>query len=331
MQTKFWFRLHVVSWILYLAPMNLVFAGTPAFALPTLQALLTAGHTLVAVYTQPDRPAGRGRKLTSSPVKQYALTQGLAVRQPSTLRDEEKTLAALEPDVMVVVAYGLILPPAVLAIPRLGCINVHASLLPRWRGAAPIARAIEAGDSETGITIMQMEAGLDTGPVLVQRRTPILDTDTTDTLEARLARLGADTLVTALEMMASGTLTSHSQNHAQASYARKLQKSEATIDWSQPARLLHRKIRALNPWPVATTLWRGKVLRLREVGRLEPRASPAAAPPGTVIATDSAGLQVQTGEGVLNITHLQGAGGRVLPAREFLSGTPLRAGDRLGA
>jgi len=308
--------------------MNLVFAGTPAFALPTLQALHTAGHTLLAVYSQPDRPAGRGRKLRPSPIKQYALAHGLPVRQPGTLRGEEKALALLNPEVIVVVAYGLLLPASVLAIPPIGCINVHASLLPRWRGAAPIARAIEAGDRETGITIMQMEPGLDTGPILLQDRIPISDTDTAGTLEARLAHLGAELLVGALER---GALARRAQDDAQACYAPKLQKSEALIEWSRAAAVLHRKIRALNPWPVATTSWRGEPLRLWEVGPLAPPAGPRRAPPGTVVVADNSGLQVQTGEGVLRITSLQAAGGRALPVGEFLNGTRVRAGDRLGA
>lgn len=310
--------------------MNLIFAGTPAFALPTLQNLHAAGHKVAAVYTQPDRPAGRGRKLTASPVKSYALACGMPVRQPATLRGEEAAIAALRVDVMVVVAYGLILPATVLNLPKHGCINVHASLLPRWRGAAPVARAIEAGDRDTGITIMRLEAGLDTGPMLLQRRTPILDTDTAATLEQRLAAQGAALLATALEHLALGHITAQAQDGAHATYAPKLNKGEASVDWSLPALRLHRKIRALNPWPVAMTLWRGQPLRLWEVGPLA-STDGAAGAPGTVIAADAQGLLVQTGDGVLNVQRLQAPGGRALPVREFLNGTPISPGDRLGA
>ncbi len=310
--------------------MNIVFAGTPAFALPTLQSLHVGGHTLVAVYTQPDRPAGRGRKLRESPVKTYAQANQLFLCQPHTLREEEARLAELKPDVMVVVAYGLLLPAAVLAVPRHGCINVHASLLPRWRGAAPIARAIEAGDRETGVTIMQMEAGLDTGPMLLQQRTPILDTDTTDLLEQRLAIMGAQALVATLAQLRDGRVQAQSQDSDQACYASKLQKSAAPIDWSLPAQQLHRKIRAFNPWPVASTTWRGTVLRLWEVGALE-SADASSTAPGTVIGAGIAGLRVQTGAGVLNLQRLQAAGGRALPVGEFLNGVSIPIGDRLGS
>ncbi|MBI3897533.1 MAG: methionyl-tRNA formyltransferase [Gammaproteobacteria bacterium] len=309
--------------------MRLVFAGTPAFALPTLSALHTAGHTVVAVYTQPDRPAGRGRKLTPSPIKQYALDHQLPVRQPLNLRadEEQTTLAALAPEVMIVVAYGLLLPPAVLSIPRNGCLNVHASLLPRWRGAAPVARAIEAGDRETGITLMQMAAGLDTGPMLLQQRVPIDDTDTAERLEQRLAALGAEMMTAALPRL--DRLTPEIQEDQRACYAAKLQKSEAIIDWSQPAPVLHRKIRALNPRPVASTTLHGNVLRLWDVGTITARAGNAAA--GTIVAADANGVLVQTGDGVLALTQLQAAGGRTLPARDFLNGVRLNVGDRLGS
>jgi methionyl-tRNA formyltransferase len=309
--------------------MRIVFAGTPAFALPTLRALHTGAHKIVAVYTQPDRPAGRGRRLSVGPVKEYALAQQVPVHQPSTLQREAATLAALMPDVMVVVAYGLLLPPTILTIPRYGCINVHASLLPRWRGAAPIARAIEAGDSETGITIMQMEAGLDSGPILLQRHTAVSCSDTTATLEARLGQLGADALLVALAGLAQNRLTPQPQDAAHACYAPKLQKHEAVIDWSRPALQLHRKIRAFNPRPVATSTWRGTNLRLWDVGPLT-GASGSAQPPGTVVGLDANGVRVQTGGGVLSLTRLQVAGGRVLTAREFLNGTRLRLGDRFG-
>lgn len=309
--------------------MRIVFAGTPAFALPTLQALHRAGHDIVAVYTQPDRPAGRGRKLQPSPVKQYALTHGLHIEQPLRLSGQEEVLAALAPEVMVVVAYGLLLPPSILTIPRYGCINVHASLLPRWRGAAPIARAIEAGDTETGITIMQIEAGLDTGPMWRQARTPILASDTATALEERLAALGAETLMPVLQQLRDQTVMPQKQDDTRACYAPKLQKAEALIDWSLPAAVLHRKVRAFNPWPVATTSWHGQALRLWEVGPLSTPAG-SAQTPGTVVGADSTGLHVQAGDALLSITRLQTAGSRVLPIGEFLNGTRIRPGDVLG-
>lgn len=312
--------------------MRIVFAGTPAFALPTLRALIASAHEIVAVYTQPDRPAGRGRRLSAGPVKEYALAQRLPIHQPRTLQREDASLAALRPDVMVVAAYGLLVPSAVLAIPRYGCVNVHASLLPRWRGAAPVARAIEAGDGDTGVTIMQMDAGLDTGPILLQRRTAISTSDTTATLEDRLAQLGADALVAALADLARDRLAPQPQDPAQVCYALKLEKHEAVIDWSQPALQLHRKLRAFNPRPVATTRYRGAPLRLWDVGPLESaRRSVELPPPGTVVAADAGGVRVQTGDGVLNVTRLQAAGGRVLAAREFLNGTRVQIGDRFGS
>ncbi|HEX7044914.1 MAG TPA: methionyl-tRNA formyltransferase [Burkholderiales bacterium] len=308
--------------------MKLVFAGTPAFAVPTLAALHRAGHSIVAVYTQPDRPAGRGRRLTPSAVKEYALEHRLPVRQPPRLTGEEQVLGELAPDAMVVVAYGLLLPPPVLERPRYGCLNVHASLLPRWRGAAPIARAIEAGDTETGVTIMQMDRGLDTGPILLQRRIRLRDDDTTASLEPRLAALGAEAMLEALERLAQGALEPRAQDPVHACYAPKLDKAEAPLDWTQPAAVLHRKVRALNPWPVATARWNERVLRLWNVGPLMPSSVQAAAP-GTVLAADARGLHVQTGDGVLTVTVLQAPGGRALPAAEFLRGARLRPGDRL--
>jgi methionyl-tRNA formyltransferase len=310
--------------------MNLVFAGTPAFAVPSLEALVAAGHRILAVYTQPDRPAGRGRKLAMSPVKEFALAQGLQVRQPVSLKtgDEVAALRALEPDAMIVIAYGLLLPASILAVPRNGCLNVHASLLPRWRGAAPIARAIEAGDRETGITIMQMDEGLDTGAMLLKSTEPIHDTDTAASLHDRLSTLGARTLVTVLARLADGGLAPELQDNAAACYARKLKKEEAVIDWTQDAASLHRRIRAFNPWPVAVTTWREERLRLWEVGPLSDEAVSAA--PGTVIGADGVGVRVATGAGVLALTRLQREGGRALPAGEFVNGTRLAVGERFG-
>ncbi|OGI41694.1 MAG: methionyl-tRNA formyltransferase [Candidatus Muproteobacteria bacterium RBG_16_64_11] len=311
--------------------MNLVFAGTPEFAVPTLQALHAAGHSIRAVYTQPDRPAGRGRKLTASPVKQYAQAHGLPVHQPVTLKTAAETeqLRALAPDVMIVVAYGLILPAAILAVPRHGCLNVHASLLPRWRGAAPIPRAIEAGDRASGVTIMQMDAGLDTGAILALAETPIADTDTARSLHDRLAPLGAVTLLPVLAQLARGAVEARPQDDTLACYAGKLRKDEARIDWQQPALVIHRKIRAFNPWPVAATTLRGTPLRLWGVGPLGDAPSSTAAP-GTVLNADARGIGVQTGAGTVTLTHVQIEGGKVLAAADFLNGHALAAGDRLG-
>ena len=308
--------------------MNLIFAGTPAFAVPALEALLRAGHRIRAVYTQPDRPAGRGRKLTASPMKLCAQQHGLEIRQPEKLAGEENRLRSEAPDAMIVIAYGLLLPESILGIPRYGCINVHASLLPRWRGAAPIPRAIEAGDAITGVTIMQMDTGLDTGPVLTEARTPIDDNDTAQSLHDRLAQLGADTLVTSLEGLARGEIRPQAQDPARASYAKKLRKDESSVDWTLPAAVLHRKIRALVPWPVASTIWRGKTLRLWETGSLVQGIAPDA--PGKVLLADAGGIRVSTGAGVLTLTRLQAQGGKILTAGDFLNGHPLTAGDWMG-
>ncbi len=308
--------------------MNLIFAGTPAFAVPALEALLRAGHRIRAVYTQPDRRAGRGRQVTASPVKQCATKHGIEIRQPEKFTGAETRLRADTPDAMIVIAYGLLLPASVLAIPRHGCINVHASLLPRWRGAAPIPRAIEAGDAVTGVSIMLMEAGLDTGPVLAEAQTPIDESDTALTLHDRLARLGADTLVTTLEQLVRGEVKPQTQNEALACYAKKLRKDESPLDWKQPAKVLHRKIRALIPWPVASTTWRGQMLRLWEVGPLKKQSASGA--PGTIVHADPGGIGVLTGDGVLTLTRLQAEGGKILGAGDFLNGHKLAAGDRLG-
>ncbi len=289
--------------------MRIVFAGTPEFAAHHLQALLNAGQSVVAVYTQPDRPAGRGQKLMPSPVKQLAERHGLAVRQPPTLRDPaaQAELAALVPDLMVVVAYGLILPQAVLDIPRLGCINSHASLLPRWRGAAPIQRAVEAGDAESGVTVMRMEAGLDTGPMLLKARTPIGPEDTGGSLHDRLAELGAAAVVRALQGLADGTLTGEVQDDALATYAHKLNKDEATLDWRRPAVELERRIRAFTPWPACHTRLDGETLKV-----LAARPGQGAGEPGTVLAASRDGLSVACGEGALRLTRLQLPGGKPL-------------------
>lgn len=309
-------------------PLSILFAGTPEFAVPSLRALLGGPHRVVGVYTQPDRPAGRGQRLTPSPVKALALEAGLEVRQPLSLKGpaEAEALAALAPDLMVVVAYGLLLPASVLAIPPLGCINVHASLLPRWRGAAPIQRAIESGDAETGVCIMGMEIGLDTGPVYLRRSLPIDVRDTAATLHDRLATLGAQALVEALPGIADGTLVAVPQEHSQATYARKLEKGEATLDWTRPAAELARRVRAFNPWPIAQTPWRGGLLRLWLAEALPGGVSGA---PGQVMGASRAGIDVQCGEGILRITELQAPGRRPLTAAEFLNASPLE-GARFG-
>ncbi|MEW5757638.1 MAG: methionyl-tRNA formyltransferase [Pseudomonadota bacterium] len=308
-------------------PLKIVFAGTPEFAAVTLQAVLESPHQVCAVYTQPDRPAGRGRKLTPSPVKQLAAERGIPVYQPESLktREAQQELAALAPDVMVVVAYGLILPQAVLDIPRYGCLNVHASILPRWRGAAPIQRAILAGDRESGVTIMQMDAGLDTGGMLKIVTCPIHATDTAQDLHDRLAGLGAGALVEVLAQLRGG-IQAQTQDNARANYAAKLQKSEAELDWRQPAEVLDRCVRAFNPWPMAYTLLHGEMFRIL---RAEPRAGSGAQTPGTVLACGAEGIDVATGAGVLRLTEVQLAGKRAVPAAEFARGHDL-AGVVLG-
>ncbi len=304
------------------------FAGTSGFAVPALAAIAASRHRIVAVYTQPDRPAGRGRRLEESPVKARARLQNLVLEQPETLRDADAAarLAAHAPDVMVVAAYGLILPPAILSVPRLGCINIHASLLPRWRGAAPVARAIEAGDDKTGVCIMRVEEGLDTGPVLLARETEIRARDTARRLEARLAEMGASLCLSALETLAAGRAAFEPQDEARATYARKLSKTEARLDWREPAALLARRVRAFQPWPVAETLLDGGQLRIHEA---EARAARGAAAPGTVLAADAEGTLVQAGEGALLLRRVQLPGRRVIAASELAGVRPL-AGLVLG-
>lgn len=301
--------------------MRIIFAGTPDFAVPCLQALIDGPHDVIAVYSQPDRPAGRGRKLTPSPVKQCALDHGIAVYQPQSLKTAEAQteLAELKPDLMVVVAYGLILPATVLAIPTHGCINVHASLLPRWRGAAPIQRAILAGDAETGVTLMQMDAGLDTGPMLLERRTAITEEDTGGRLHDRLAALGAEVLHQGADLIAQGKQRLRAQPANGITYAEKLSKAEARIDWQQPAAQVARQVRAFNPWPVAETQLSDKRIRLW-LAHAEPGAS---GNPGQILSADADALRVATGDGVLAITQLQWPGGKPLSAGEARNGRDL--------
>lgn len=312
-------------------PFRILFAGTPEFAAQALAALLDSPYEVCAVYTQPDRPAGRGRRLSASPVKQLALAHGLPLRQPASLKSaaEQEALAEWHADVLVVAAYGLLLPPAVLAAPRLGCINIHASLLPRWRGAAPIQRAILAGDAETGVTIMQMDEGLDTGPMLLRAACPIRPDDTAGTLHDRLAALGARALLEALDRLTAGTLEPEPQFEADATYAAKLSKHEAELDWSVDAQQLARQVRAFNPWPVAQTTLAGQVLRIWEAHAEESES--AAAAPGTVLRAGRNGIDVVCGRGLLRLRCVQLAGGRPLSVAQLLNGRPelLRPGTRL--
>ncbi|QPF72288.1 methionyl-tRNA formyltransferase [Roseateles sp. DAIF2] len=314
--------------------MRVAFAGTPEFAREALARLAAAGFEIPLVLTQPDRPAGRGMKLQASPVKQFALERGIAVAQPRSLRldgkypDEaaaaRRALLDARPDVMVVAAYGLILPQWVLDLPRLGCLNIHGSLLPRWRGAAPIHRAIEAGDAETGITIMQMDAGLDTGDMLLIEREAIRPDDTTATLHDRLAALGARMIVEALELAACGGLTATPQPQAGVSYAHKIEKAESAIDWSQDAAQIERRLRAFDPFPGGQAQLDGETIK---IWRAEPAEGAGA--PGEVLAAEAAGLLVACGSGALRLTELQRAGGRRLPAAALLQARPVAPGARL--
>jgi methionyl-tRNA formyltransferase len=304
--------------------MKVAFAGTPEFAAAALEAILAAGFDVPLVLTQPDRPAGRGMQLQPSPVKRVALAAGIPVHQPEKLRtpEQQAPLAAVQADVLVVAAYGIILPQAVLDLPRHGSLNIHASLLPRWRGAAPIHRAIQAGDAATGITIMQMDAGLDTGPMLLSRAEAIHADDTTGSLHDRLAQLGADMIVEALRALPGG-LTATPQPADGVTYAAKIGKTEASVDWNRPAAELERAIRAFNPFPGAVA-----TLQQTPVKLWRARAIDAAGTPGEVLLAEGAGVIVACGEGALCITELQKPGGKRLPAAEVLRGMPIAAGSR---
>jgi methionyl-tRNA formyltransferase len=302
--------------------MRIVFAGTPEFAVPALRAAAQRGE-VVAAYTQPDRPAGRGRGMQASPVKLEALRRGIPVLQPETLRTQlsRDALRALQPDVMVVVAYGLLLPQSSLDIPKFGCWNGHASLLPRWRGAAPIQRAIEAGDAETGVCLMQMEKGLDTGPVLLTLRTPIGDAETGGELHDRLAVLGAQVLSDGLGLLRAGMKpVAVPQPDAGATYAGKLDKAEAKLDWTQPADALARKVRAFQPWPVAEAQLDGERVRIHAAAAL-PLAHDAT--PGTVLLARRDGIDVACGEGALRLLRVQREGGRPVAVADYLNARPL--------
>ena len=302
--------------------LRVAFAGTPDFAVPHLRACELPGIEIVAVYTQPDRPAGRGRKLAPSPIKQAAISAGYPVEQPETLKpaDVQSHLNTLDLDLLIVVAYGLILPRKALAIPRLGCWNVHASLLPRWRGAAPIQRAILAGDRETGVCVMQMEAGLDTGPVLLRRELSIAAEDTGGSLHDKLAALGATTLRQALQSLLDGqTLSPHPQSDVGVTYAHKLDKAEARIDWNESAIAIDRKVRAFDPWPIAEADVYNDHLRIWSALAMPARTEKA---PGSIVAADRNGIDVATGDGVLRIREVQRAGGRRLAVGDYLNARP---------
>lgn len=299
-------------------PLRIIFAGTPDFAAKHLEKIIGSQHEIVGVFTRPDKPAGRGKHLTASPVKELAQRYNLSVFQPASLRNEESQaqIRALNADIMVVVAYGLILPQAVLDIPRLGCINVHGSLLPKWRGAAPIQRALWAGDAKTGVTIMQMDAGLDTGDMLAKAECEIEADDTSATLYDKLAQLGPDALLQTLSQIAANTITPQKQDDTQATYAEKLSKPEALLDWTLSAEQLERCIRAFNPWPISyftiedspVKVWKANVI-----------SSSSTKPPGTVLQADKHGIQVATAKGILNILALQPAGKKAMSAQDILN------------
>jgi len=298
--------------------LRIIFAGTPDFAARHLDALLSSGHQVVGVFTQPDRPAGRGKKLMPSPVKVLAEEHGLPVFQPASLRPQEnqQLVADLNADVMVVVAYGLILPKAVLDMPRLGCINVHGSLLPRWRGAAPIQRSLWAGDVDTGVTIMQMDVGLDTGDMLYKLSCPITDEDTSATLYDKLAELGPKGLIDTLQQLADNSVQPEVQDEALVTYAEKLSKEEARLDWSLPAAQLERCIRAFNPWPMSWLEIDGQPVKVWQASVI---AGPVNAAPGTIIEASKQGIQVATVEGILNLESLQPAGKKAMSAQDLLN------------
>jgi len=298
-------------------PLRIIFAGTPDFAARHLQALINSEHQIVGVYSQPDRPAGRGKKLKASEVKALALEHDLPVFQPQSLKTDDalEELSSLNADIMIVVAYGLILPKAILDAPRLGCLNVHGSILPRWRGAAPIQRAIWAGDQQTGVTIMQMDEGLDTGDMLHISRCPIDSTETSASLYAKLAELGPDALIDTINRLANGDITPEPQNDADANYAKKLSKDEANIDWSMDAEQIERNIRAFNPWPVCFTQMRGNTVKIYQANVV--KQSGAA---GTVLASDKNGIVVACGKHALSISELQPQGKKPMAINDFLNG-----------
>ena len=305
--------------------MKIIFAGTPDFAAVALQSLLDSQHEIIAVYTQPDRPAGRGRKLTASPVKALALEHDIPVYQPVSLKDEaaQQELVELQADIMIVVAYGLILPEIILAAPQYGCLNIHASILPRWRGAAPIQRAILAGDQATGVTIMQMDKGLDTGDMLLINRCAINPGDTASSLHDQLALMGGTAIMQTLADIEAHRLQPQAQDDAQATYAHKLDKQEAQIDWHQDADDIVRKIQAFNSWPVAYTHYNGKSLRLWQAYLLEHETHPNKSQYGEVIAESSDGIDIQANNGVVRIIELQMPGKKRIMVKDFINGQSL--------
>lgn len=307
--------------------MKIVFAGTPEFAVPTLQGLLDSQHEVCAVYTQPDRPAGRGRKLTASPIKQLAVTYDIPVYQPENFKDPVtiSELAALNADLMVVIAYGLILPQAVIDTPRLACINVHGSLLPRWRGAAPIHRALMAGDDKTGVTIMKVVKKLDAGDMLLKATCPITSTDTSSSLHNQLAQIGATSLLKVVDQFAAGTVIAEPQDETLVTYAHKLEKHEAQLDWTDSAIQLDRKIRGLNAWPVAQTVYKGQILRVWNCSLTDKTSTLA---PGCISCADQA-LDVATGDGVIRLLEVQLPGGKRIAGKDFLN-AHAADGEKLG-
>jgi len=303
--------------------MKIIFAGTPQFAATALAALHRE-HQIIAVLTQPDRPAGRGMQLVASPVKQYALKHGLTVLQPETLKAEntQRSIAAFNADVMVVAAYGLILPKVVLQLPRYGCLNIHASLLPRWRGAAPIQRAILAGDKETGITIMQMEEGLDSGEMLLRHTCPIETYDTARSLQDKLAEIGAGSILETLRLLQDDLLKPVKQNNDAASYAPKLSKGEARIEWRQDARQIERAVRAYNPFPICHSRLNGVVIKVWQAALCTDKRGD----PGRVLEVNKRGITVACGKDALRLEVLQRPGGKAQPAEQFLQAVPVEAG-----
>lgn len=307
------------------SPLKIVFAGTPEFAAEALTTLVNSEHHVIAVYTQPDRPAGRGRKLKASPVKEVAEQQAIPVFQPQTLKneDDQQQLRELNPDVMIVAAYGLLLPQSVLDIPKMGCLNIHASLLPRWRGAAPIQRAILAGDTESGITIMQMNAGLDTGDILSMTTCPIETNETGGSLHDKLATIGASSLLSTLNNLLAGNITPVKQDDSQATYAHKLDKQEARLNWNQSAIQLDRQIRAFNPWPVAffmvndqsVRVWNAEVIYETQTSSIDTSSKP-----GTVLRADKKGIEIACGENTLRLLQLQPPGKKAMDVSSFLNG-----------
>lgn len=299
-------------------PLKIIFAGTPDFAAKHLQALIGSHHQVIAVFTQPDRPAGRGNKITASPVKQLAQSHNIPVYQPATLKKEEnqKVIQELNADIMIVVAYGLILPQAVLNLPKLGCLNVHGSLLPRWRGAAPIQRACWAGDTETGVTIMQMDAGLDTGDMLFKVTCPITNNDTSASLYDKLAQLGPDALLETLTLITTGKVIAQKQEQSLVTYAEKLSKQEAKLDWQLSAEQLERCIRAFNPWPISYFEISGEPIKVWQANVIHQNSQQA---PGTILQASKEGIQVATANGIINLTQLQPAGKKPMSAADVLN------------